>query len=367
VADVVDDQIEVVEGGTYEQSFREVEVELTEAATKDQRTALLARLRSAYAGAVDPTPKIVRALGPRATAAADVEIPPVGKGSRLETVVRAAIASCVVKIVAHDPGVRLGGDAEDVHQARVSTRRLRSHLRTFRPLVDERWANDLRDELRWLADVLGAVRDADVLLERLEHKVARLVAVDQPAAEKLLDQLRSDLDRRRNQLITALRGNRYLSLLDRLVLAARRPRLLRRIDDKPDAEVLRGLVRRPWEHLEDSVRALPDDPPDADLHAIRIHAKRARYAAEAVEPAFGKPARAYARAITELQDVLGEHQDAVIAAEWLRATATRTHDVPVAFAAGALAGLELHEVLVSREAWAAAWKQASRRRLREWM
>lgn len=367
VADVVDDRVEVVEGATFEQTFREVEVELADGATKEQRTALLARLRSASAGAVDPTPKIVRALGARATAASDIAVPVVGRGSRLETVVQAAIAVCVAKLVAHDPGVRIGGDAEDVHQARVATRRLRSHLRTFRPLVDERWANDLRDELRWLADVLGAVRDADVLLERLEHKVARLVAVDQPAAEKLLDQLRSDLDRRRNQLITALRGNRYLSLLDRLVLAARRPRLLLRIDDKPDAEVLRGLVRRPWEHLEDSVRALPDDPPDADFHAIRIHAKRARYAAEAVEPAFGKPARAYARAITELQDVLGEHQDAVIAAEWLRATATRTHDVPVAFAAGALAGLELHEVLVSREAWAAAWKQASRRRLREWM
>ncbi|MEX2268249.1 MAG: CYTH and CHAD domain-containing protein [Acidimicrobiia bacterium] len=367
VAEVVDDRVEVVEGATFEQTFREVEVELAATASADQRTALLARLRAASAGNVDPTPKIVRALGPRATAAADVEVPTVGRGSRLETVVQAAIAACVVKLIAHDPGVRLGGDAEDVHQARVATRRLRSHLRTFRPLVDERWANDLRDELRWLADVLGAVRDADVLLERLEHKVALVPLVDQPSAEKLLDQLRSDLERRRSQLITALRGNRYLSLLDRLVLAARRPRLLLRIDGKPDADVLRGLVRRPWEHLEGAVAALPDDAPGAALHNIRIRAKRARYAAEAVEPAFGKPARAYARAITELQDVLGEHQDAVIAAEWLRATATRTNDVPVAFAAGELAGLERHDVLVSRDAWSAAWKQASRRRLREWM
>jgi CHAD domain-containing protein len=367
VAEVVDDHVEVVEGATYEQSFREVEVEFTDAATKDQRTALLARLRSAYAGAVDPTPKIVRALGPRATAAADVEIPPVGKGSRLETVVQAAIASCVVKIVAHDPGVRLGGDPEDVHQARVATRRLRSHLRTFRSLIDAPWANDLRDELRWLADVLGAVRDADVLLERLERKVTLLPLVDQPSAEKLLDQLRSDLGRRREQLMTGLRSERYLSLLDRLVLAARQPRLLLRIDDKPDADVLRELVRLPWEALEDAVGALADDAPDAALHEIRIDVKRARYAAEAVEPAFGKPARAFARAMTDLQDVLGEHQDAAIAAEWLRAAAGPTNDGPVTFAAGQLAGLERHEALSARRAWPAAWKQASRKRLREWM
>jgi CHAD domain-containing protein len=366
LAEVVDDRVEVVDGPPDSEPFREIEIEWTDAISNAQRTAVLEHFRSA-AGVVDPTPKVVRALGPRATAPPDVVVPAEDRVTRVDDVVRLAIASCVAKIIAHDPRVRLGEDPEDVHQARVATRKLRSHLRTFEALVDERWATELRDELRWLGDVLGAVRDADVLLERLDRKVVRLPAVDRPAAEKLLDRLRSDLDRRRIQLLDALRSDRYLTLLDRLVLAARQPRLLLRVDDEPDAEMLRDLVRKPWKRLDNAVEALGDEPPDSALHSVRIDVKRARYAAEVLVPAFGKKARAFVRAMTDLQDVLGEHQDAVIAAEWLRATAAQTDDEAQGFAAGQLAGIEHHDSLTARGDWPAAWKRSSRRRLRDWL
>jgi CHAD domain-containing protein len=263
--------------------------------------------------------------------------------------------------------VRVGTDDEAVHQARVATRRLRSHLQTFRPLVDEQWATELRDELRWLGDVLGAVRDADVLSARLEKSIERLPMIDRAPSQPLLDGLKQDLDRRRTKLLEAFRGDRYLALLDRLVLAARFPRLLLRVEHASDRDILRDLVRQHWEKLADAVDELPDDPPDAGLHAVRIRAKRVRYAAEAVEPAFGKPARAFARAVTELQDVLGEHQDAVLAAEWLRSNAARTGDESVGFSAGQLAAFEHLGALAAREAWPSAWKQASRKRLRHWL
>ena len=367
IADVADDRVEVIEGTAIERTFHEVEVELTDAATDVQRAGLLARLRASGAAVPDPTPKIAHALGPRASAPPDIEEVAVGPNAPLDQVVRAAITACVAKLVTHDPGVRLGGDAEDVHQARVATRRLRSHLRTFASLVDERWATGLSDELRWLGEVLGGVRDADVLLERLESKVARLELIDQKSADLLLERLRADLVHRRELLLVAMRGDRYVVLLDSLVAAARRPRLLLRIDEEPDADVLRGLVRRPWHHLRDSVDILTDDPADAELHAVRIRVKRARYAAEAVEPAVGKRARALARALTDLQDVLGDHQDAVIAAEWLRQAAAKTHDEAVGFAAGLLAGLEHQEAHAARSKWRAAWKLASRRRLHDWL
>ena len=51
---------------------------------------------------------------------------------------------------------------------------------------------------------------------------------------------------------------------------------------------------------------------------MRIRAKRCRYAAEAVAPAVGKRPERFAKAVAELQDVLGEHQDAVVAGQWLR-------------------------------------------------
>ena len=366
LAEVVDDRVEVVDGPSGSEPFREIEIEWGDAISSSQRTAILEHFRSA-AGVVDPTPKIVRALGTPAAAPPDVVVPAADRVTRVDEVVRLAIASCVSQIIAHDPKVRLGEDPEDVHQARVATRKLRSHLRTFSALVDERWATELRDELRWLGDVLGAVRDADVLLERLDHKVVRLPAVDRPAAEKLLDRLRSDLDRRRIQLLEALRSERYLALLDRLVLAARQPRLLLRVDDESDVEVLRELVRKPWKRLDKAVEALGDDPPDSALHSVRIDVKRARYAAEVVVPAFGKKARAFVRAMTDLQDVLGEHQDAVIAAEWLRATAAQADDEAQGFAAGQLAGIEHHDSVAARGEWPGAWKRSSRRRLRDWL
>ncbi|HEY8217217.1 MAG TPA: CYTH and CHAD domain-containing protein, partial [Acidimicrobiia bacterium] len=315
VAEVVDDRVEVLDPGSSDvrQRFRELEVELRDGATDAHRSVVLARLRGAGAGPPDPTPKIVRALGPAATAPPDVVVPTLEHGASVDLVVRRAIASSVERLLRNDPGVRMGDDPEAVHQARVATRRLRSDLRTFGALVDEQWADSLRDDLRWLGDVLGAVRDADVLIDRIERKDERLPDTDRHAGKALVDQLRADRDRARTQLLRALRSDRYDTLLDRLVAAAQRPRLLLRVDDVDDADVLRQLVRRPWDRLRDAVAELAPEPSDAQLHKVRIAAKRARYAAEAVEPAVGKRARVLARALVDVQDALGEHQDAVVA------------------------------------------------------
>jgi CHAD domain-containing protein len=82
--------------------------------------------------------------------------------------VRHALAGSVAQIVRHDAGVRLGGDAEHVHQFRVATRQLRSDLRTFAPLLEDGWGMGLRAELGWLAAQVGPVREIDVLAERLQ-------------------------------------------------------------------------------------------------------------------------------------------------------------------------------------------------------
>ena len=66
---------------------------------------------------------------------------------------RAAIASAVTRLLAHDVGARMGDHPEDVHQARVATRRLRSDLRTFRAYADAEWVSEIRDELRWLGEI----------------------------------------------------------------------------------------------------------------------------------------------------------------------------------------------------------------------
>jgi CHAD domain-containing protein len=132
-------------------------------------------------------------------------------------------------------------------------------------------------------------------------------------------------------------------------------------------ETLRDLVRAPWKHLRNAVDDLPDPAPDAALHAVRIRAKRARYAAEVVAPAFGKPARNFAKAVTEVQDVLGEHQDSVVAAAWLRANALTLGDPRAVYVAGELGAMERAAAETSRAAWPTVWKKASAKRLRDWL
>lgn len=369
VAEMVDDEVSVLDGNHLLSRFREVEVELTKHAGTDLADELVAALRAAGAGRPDPVPKIVRALGPRAA-----EPPDLGEPEELDEasfpvdVLRAAIVRSTRRLVAHDPGVRTGHDMEDVHQARVATRRLRSDLRTFAGVVDHEWSDALRAELQWLGDLLGAVRDTDVLLERLERRLATLESADEEAGHRLLDGLHAKRDSARDELLAAMRGPRYLALLDRLHDAARR--VPGPLDARDLGVEVADLVRPPWHKLRRAADALDDASPDPDLHHVRILAKRCRYAAEAVAPAIGPEAARFAKQVAALQDVLGEHQDAVIAGQWLRQHAsdvTGEGAAAVAFVAGELAMLELAAADASRELWPEAWHQARAKRLRRWM
>jgi CHAD domain-containing protein len=119
--------------------------------------------------------------------------------------------------------------------------------------------------------------------------------------------------------------------------------------------------------LRTAVDDLPDPAPDPELHQVRIRAKRARYAAEVVEPGFGKDARKFAKAVTDVQDVLGEHQDSVVAAAWLRANALELGDARAVYVAGELGAMERAAAEASRREWPKVWKQANAKRLRDWL
>jgi CHAD domain-containing protein len=372
VAEVVDDEVSVLDGNHLSARFRELEVELTDDAPDALVAEVMHVLHAAGAGHPDPVPKIVRALGPRALDPPDLGEPDeLDEASTPVEVLRAAIVRSTQRLVAHDPGVRSGLDAEDVHQARVATRRLRSDLRTFRAVVDPEWNDTLRGELEWAGGLLGAVRDTDVLLERLEGRLATLAPLDADAGHALLAGLHGHRDDARAELLDAMRSPRYLALLDRMHDACHR------VPGPPDAGDLgvevTDLVRKPWKKLRAAADALRDDSPDPELHHVRILAKRCRYAAEAVAPAIGKPAARFARGIAALQEVLGEHQDAVIAGDWLRAHAADANSsaaggtVASAFVAGELAMLERAAADASRELWPGVWRDAREPRLRRWM
>jgi CHAD domain-containing protein len=365
VAEAVDDSVSVHDAICPDTTFRELEVEFADEASAKLVTRIAGQLRDAGAGSPHHVPKIVRALGPRALDAPDLTPPgELDFASTPTEVLRAALARSTARLLAHDPGVRLGGDDEDVHQARVATRRMRSDLRTFRRVLDPEWDESLRAELKWFGGVLGAVRDADVLLARLEQRVEELPEADRPAGSRVLDILRTKRGHARDELLAAMRSDRYVALLERLLAAARS---VPPSTDGADFELeVSDLAVKPWKKLRAAVHALGDEPPDPELHQVRIRAKRARYAAEAVMPAVGNAPKRFAKAVADLQDVLGEHQDAVVAGQWLREHVP-PDDGEAAFVAGQLAVLEAAAAQTSRDAWPAAWAAARRPKLRRWM
>jgi CHAD domain-containing protein len=371
VAEVVDDEVSVRDGRRVAARFREIEVEVPstngtetpESAAADVITPLVTRLRGAGAGAPDPTPKHIRALGPRAIEPPEVATEPLLPNAPAKDVVRNAIAGSVAALLHHDPLVRTGRDPEAVHQARVATRKLRSNLRTFAPLLDIEWTEPLRSELGWLAMGLGAVRDREVLLQRLRDQTASLPTSDQRSAASLLQLLEAEIDGLRKKLIEDLDSQRYIDLLESLVTAAHTPVTLPEAD-QPAATVLPALATTPWKRLRSAVKQLPENPADTELHRMRILAKRARYAAEAVAPVLGAQAEAFAKAAAKLQTVLGEHQDSVTAQSWLRAARVSGRR---AFVAGELIALERQAATQARARWSKVWDALDRKRLREWM
>jgi CHAD domain-containing protein len=364
VAEVVDDEVSVRDGRRVAARFREIEVEVPGEAGEDGIiTPLVTRLRGAGAGAPDPTPKHIRALGPRAIEPPEVTPAPLLPDAPAKDVIQNVLAESVAALLHNDPLVRTGRDPEAVHQARVATRKMRSNLRTFGPLLDPEWTEPLRSELGWLAMGLGAVRDREVLLERLRERASSLPASDQRSAVSLLHLLEEEIDGLRKKLLADLDAQRYIDLLETLVAAAHAP-ATRSDADQPAKALLPALATTPWRRLRSAVRQLPETPTDPELHRIRILAKRARYAAEAVGPVAGPGATAFAKAAAKLQTVLGEHQDSVTAQAWLRNAKVTGRR---AFVAGELIALERLAANAARAKWRKTWDSLDRKRLREWM
>jgi CHAD domain-containing protein len=243
-------------------------------------------------------------------------------------------------------------------------RRLRSDLRGFRELVDRDWSDALRQELRWLGTELGDVRDLDVLLARLraDSRRAGSGAGRDPGIHAVLKRVQADRRAKRNVLLEALQSKRYADLRSRLAVAAREPAITLAGRLKASG-VLTKIVRRRWKRLSACVTQLTARPSTRSLHRIRILAKRCRYAAEAAHIAVGDDAKRFAARAADLQDVLGELNDACFASAALRRLG-RSPDTAVA--ASALLALETDAVIRARASWRDAWRALDDKRLRSW-
>ena len=355
-AELTNDVVTVVGGPGDGLRFRQVEIEfMGEASDRDDEARSVVRALRRAGARPDPHPKLEKVLGsPKGDRKLD------GRSSAEEVVTR-AITAGLGRLLDHECRIRAAGpsaDPEDVHQARVATRRLRSDLATVGPLLDPVWVDHVRADLRSVGEALGAVRDTDVLIKRLgeagaDVRLIRALDAKRAAAVESLQQV--------------LGGPRYIDLLDRLHAASVQPPIMdTHSAGRKARRVLPSLVNRSWRKLRRDARSARRHAGDDQLHQVRKRAKQLRYASELSVPVIGRPAQRTAKASKSLQTVLGEHHDAVMAATWL---AEAGHPGVLDTVPG-LVNLIVHEEVCKRQLarkWRSSYKRLAKARSRAWL
>ncbi len=365
---------ERLSGPAHTTDWREWEVELVHG-TRELLDALVDRLVAAGASPAATTSKLRRTLG-------DLIPPPSAQPSpeqRAQQLARGTGAQLLLAHLAEHTGelhrqdARLRGDQPGaIHKLRIAARRLRSALKTYRPLLAADSAEAVGEELRWLGQCLSRARDAQVLRERLQDLVASEPEelVLGPVRQRIDDELSTEYQAGREQALEALDSSRYFRLLDALDELLESPRLT--IESQTDAadllpRLLDGDMRRLRRAVRDVARAGNPHAHDLALHDARKKAKRLRYAAESAIPVLADGAPKLAAAAKRIQETLGEHQDAVVARSKLREYGAATHlSGENGFTFGRLHALEQARADEAEAAFESAWDAISTKKLRRW-
>ncbi|HXZ82292.1 MAG TPA: CHAD domain-containing protein [Acidimicrobiales bacterium] len=263
----------------------------------------------------------------------DVALPPTPVEEHVGDLVAGALRHAAESFLAHDSGQGTDSrDAEDLHASRVALRRIRSLLRTFRALFQPEWASTARADIGWFSQLLGEVRNLDVLALRITLHTEP--GADPLALESLFSAValqRSDVTFRLASARVFPRYGTVLNHIDQLV-SAQMPVTARAGEETRAA--LGPFLRRPWRNVRAAARESRRAPTEANLHALRIRSKELRYAAELASRVFGQTAQELASAATAVQDRLGDHRDALAAVAFLTQAAGERFEC--AFVAGQL-------------------------------
>ena len=212
LAEFCEDQVTAQAGADGpQQQWREWELELTDAGSRELLERLSNRLLDAGAVPAGHGSKLARVL----ESATDAKEP--GRPQPPDDPIHRAVAGHVEELLEWDRAVR--ADVYDsVHQMRVTTRKIRSLLQSSEEafgITDDAW---ILDELRQLAAVLGVARDAEVLAERYENALKELPEdlVRGPIAERLVEGAKRQYSSGLRRSLIAMRSQRYFRLLDAL-------------------------------------------------------------------------------------------------------------------------------------------------------
>ena len=305
--------------------------------------------------------------GRRGASGRRAQVPPGSAGAVVLDYLRQQVA----RLRALDPLVR-ADEPDSVHQMRVTARRLRSTLQSFGQVIPRSQASELIAGLKWLGVVLGEARDAEVLAGRLDRNLRETPPelVPGPVLARVQGHFAPVHAAAREAALAALDSERYFALLDALDQLVDKPRLAATAA-RPASSVLpreaRHAYRRTAKRMRRAQHARPGPDADAAYHEARKAAKRARYAGEAVSPAFGQAARRFTKQMKRVQTVLGDHQDAVVARGVDRELGIGAHLAGEnAFSYGLLYERETERAERLKRKANQVWAQRTRPRFRHW-
>lgn len=278
---------------------------------------------------------------------------------------RKIIALHLRRLREHDPGTRLGEDPEALHDMRVATRRLGAAVRAFEPGISRQLRMYLGRELRWLGQFLGGVRDLDVQLSLLDRYRDTTAASYRDGLARFREHLEHQRAQRRTEMLAALDSQRYFRLLLQLERFALGRAALRRPFNEPIVQVGRRAIRQAFRRVLKRGRRISKTPTDEELHSLRIRVKRLRYLLEFLRDVTGKPDQRLVKRTIRLQDLLGGHQDATVAANFIHHYVEGPGAQSTAaalLALGACAGAQLRLANEARADFEKAWRRFSRPR-----
>jgi CHAD domain-containing protein len=241
-------------------------------------------------------------------------------GSARDVLGKYVAEQCTV-IIDSETQLRAGEDV--VHQARVAVRRLRSTIRVFSDFFDASEAQHLEMELVWWANLLGMVRDLDILAQRQTALLAELPPelILGPVAATIQTELAVQRKQAVNAMVEALNTERYRKLIGLMHHWRSDAPFTSAADAATDAidAAIKKAKRKATGRLTTAVAARRAEEPSNELfHSARKASKRYRYAVEAAEPVWGSKADKIVSERKDLQDILGNHQDGVVSAAFLR-------------------------------------------------
>ena len=244
----------------------------------------------------------------------------------LADLVGAYLAEQCAVIIEAEPKLRAGENV--IHVTRVAVRRLRSTIRVFADLFDEAKAAQLEQELVWWAELLGAVRDLDILQASMSARIADLPPelVLGPVESTIQTEIASQRKVGMDAVLAAMDSGRYGELTALVQDWWSDPPWTDEADAPADGvtRYVKRADKRVNKRLAAAVAARQaSEDGDELFHRARKAGKRHRYAVEATIPLWGSKAEKIVAARKDLQDVLGHHQDRIVQAEFLRDLGTR--------------------------------------------